>query len=412
MAAFTQKGRVSIFLIFGIAYFFSSLLRGVTATLAPLFVHEFSLSANELGLLGGAYFLGFAVMQLPMGSWLDRYGTKRVLAFSLIAAVMGSYLFGAAESLLELLIARFLCGMGVSACLIAPLTSARLWLEPSEQQRVNLWMLMAGAMGLLVATLPSQNAAAAYGWRAIFMLVAVLFTLIIVVILLWSPKEKTVAAPSVPWFRSYGYVLTNSYTWKIGPIAFFNYATLVAVQTLWAGPWLTNVAGYSADEAAKGLFWINLVMLFVFMVMGMVTPKIVKSKSGAEGILKRTLPLSFLSLFLIAFLGNSATWPYFSAYCIASSVLALTHPAVGQHFEFRQAGRAIAFFNLLLFLGVFAAQWGVGLIIAEINRMTSNVITGYQVAFYFLALLSALSYLWFLFFEKITNQESECHGNA
>ncbi|MDP1605038.1 MAG: MFS transporter [Rhodocyclaceae bacterium] len=409
MAAFTQKNQVSIFLIFltfGIAYLFSSLLRGVTATLAPLFVHEFSLSANELGLLGGAYFLGFAVMQLPMGSWLDRYGTKRVLAFSLIAAVMGSYLFGAADSLPELLIARFLCGMGVSACLIAPLTAARLWLEPSEQQRVNLWMLMAGALGLLVATLPSQSAAVAYGWRAIFTLVAALFALTIAAILLWSPKTETAAAPRISWFRSYGEVLTNSYTWKIGPVGFFNYATLVAVQTLWVGPWLTDVAGYSSDEAATGLFWINLVMLFVFMFLGVITPKIVKSKSGAEGILKLTLPLSLLALFLIAFLGNLATWPYFSAYCIASSALALTHPAVGQHFESHQAGRAIAFFNLLLFLGVFAAQWGVGLIIAVINRETLNVITGYQVAFYILSLLSTLSYLWFVFFEKITHRES------
>ncbi|MDP1940803.1 MAG: hypothetical protein Q8K54_09185, partial [Gallionella sp.] len=62
--------------------------------------------------------------------------------------------------------------------------------------------------------------------------------------------------------------------------------------------------------------------------------------------------------------------------------------------------------NLLLFLGVFAAQWGVGLIIAVINRETLNVITGYQVAFYILSLLSTLSYLWFVFFEKITHRES------
>lgn len=406
MTALTQKKQISIFLIFGIAYLFSSLLRGVTATLAPLFVHEFSLSANELGLLGGAYFFGFAVMQLPMGAWLDRYGTKRILAFSLVAAVMGSYLFGTAKSLPELLIARFLCGMGVSACLIAPLTAARLWLEPSEQQQVNLWMLMAGALGLLVATLPSQSAAVAYGWRAIFTLVAALFALIIAAILLWSPKAVTTVAPKVSWFRSYGDVLINSYTWKIGPLGFFNYATLVAIQTLWVGPWLTNVVGYSAEKAAIGLFWVNLIMLFVFMFMGVFTTKIVKSKSGAEGVLKMTLPLSLLTLFLIAFLGNSATWPYFSAYCIASSVLALTHPAVGQHFESHQAGRAIAFFNLLLFLGVFFAQWGVGLIIAYINKETLNVINGYQVAFYSLTLLSTLSYLWFLFFEKITHRES------
>lgn len=401
MSAFIQKNRTYIFLLFGIAYLFSSLLRGVTATLAPMFVREFSLSANELGLLGGAYFFGFAVMQLPMGTWLDRYGTKRVLALSLIAAVLGSYLFSAAESLMALLIARFLCGMGVSACLIAPLTAARLWLEPSEQQQVNLWMLMAGALGLLVATLPSQTAAAAYGWRSIFMFVAALFALIIAAILFWSPKTETASKSKLAWYRSYGEVLTNSYTWKIGPIGFVNYAILVAVQTLWAGPWLTNVAGYSAGDAATGLFWINLLMLLVFMLLGVITPKIIKSKYGAERMLKMSLPLSLLTLLLIAYQGSSATWPYFSMYCIASSVLALTHPAVGQHFESHQAGRAISFFNLLLFLGVFLAQWSIGLIITVISKNTANIVIAYQSAFYILALLSTLSYLWFVFFESI-----------
>lgn len=47
---------VWIFLVFGAAYLLSSLLRGITAALAPSFVFDFSLESSELGLLGGSYF--------------------------------------------------------------------------------------------------------------------------------------------------------------------------------------------------------------------------------------------------------------------------------------------------------------------------------------------------------------------
>ena len=55
---------VALFAAFAFAYFFSALLRAVTATLAPAFSAELGLSAGDLGLLGGAYFLGFSLMQI------------------------------------------------------------------------------------------------------------------------------------------------------------------------------------------------------------------------------------------------------------------------------------------------------------------------------------------------------------
>ena len=68
-----------IFLAFAFTYFLSALLRAVTATLAPVFSAELGLGAGELGLLAGAYFLGFASMQLPLGKALDRFGARRSL---------------------------------------------------------------------------------------------------------------------------------------------------------------------------------------------------------------------------------------------------------------------------------------------------------------------------------------------
>ena len=139
---------VAVFLAFALAYFLSALIRAVTATLSPVLSAELSLQARDLGLLAGGYFFGFALTQLPLGSWLDRFGPRRVILAFLCVAVVGCVAFATATSFAGLLAARVLTGMGVSACLMAPLTGYRRWLPPATQMRANSWMLMTWAYSM------------------------------------------------------------------------------------------------------------------------------------------------------------------------------------------------------------------------------------------------------------------------
>ena len=72
-----KQKAISIFLVFALGYYISNLLRAITATISPNLVSEFNLSAGELGLLGGGYFLGFASVQIPLGYLLDNKGPKK-----------------------------------------------------------------------------------------------------------------------------------------------------------------------------------------------------------------------------------------------------------------------------------------------------------------------------------------------
>uniref|UniRef100_UPI00355A18C4 MFS transporter n=1 Tax=Piscinibacter sp. TaxID=1903157 RepID=UPI00355A18C4 len=118
--ALSQRTAILTFLSFAFAYFFAALVRGVTATLAPSFSAELGLNAGDLGLLAGAYFFGFAFMQLPLGRALDRIGPRRVLIVFITVAVAGCVAFAIARSFTALTMARALIGVGVSACLMAP----------------------------------------------------------------------------------------------------------------------------------------------------------------------------------------------------------------------------------------------------------------------------------------------------
>ena len=68
--------------------------------------------------------------------------------------------------------ARVLCGAGVSACLMAPLTGYRRWYAPEHQMRANSWMLMTGSLGMLASTLPVQWLLPLMGWRPLFWILA------------------------------------------------------------------------------------------------------------------------------------------------------------------------------------------------------------------------------------------------
>ena len=79
-----------VFFVFACGYFLSCLLRAITATLSPLLSSEFNLLAGDLGLLAGGYFLGFALMQIPLGYLLDKHGPRKIVSAFLLIAIVGT----------------------------------------------------------------------------------------------------------------------------------------------------------------------------------------------------------------------------------------------------------------------------------------------------------------------------------
>lgn len=110
-----------VFLPFALGYFLSFLFRSINAVVGPRLVAEFGLPPEALGFMTSAYFLTFAAAQLPIGLALDRFGPRRTVATLLLAAALGAFLFAAAESAADLIVARALIGLGVAACLMSSL---------------------------------------------------------------------------------------------------------------------------------------------------------------------------------------------------------------------------------------------------------------------------------------------------
>ena len=395
------KKAVIVFFVFACGYFISALLRAITATLSPLLTSEFNLTAGNLGLLAGGYFLGFASMQIPLGYLLDRHGPKKIVSSFLLIAIIGATAFALAQSFSGLLVSRILIGIGVSACLMGPLTGYRIWFADEYQQRANAWMLMILSMGFVFSTLPVQILLPIIGWRWIFGGIAIFILIIILLTLFFIPswknklnddQEKDNGSLSDVW--------KNKFFISTIPLGLFNYGGMIAIQTLWAGPWMVRVAGYTPLESATGLFWINATMLFAFFVFGYILPKITKLGLESMKLMKLGLPISYLSLLVIIILGENAGALHFTIYIFTSIFLTLTQPAVALSFPTNLAGKSLTSFNLLIFVGTFIMQWGIGLIIDFCQFLGREEVQSFKISFTVYLIICILSYLYFLIKNK------------
>jgi sugar phosphate permease len=366
----TLRGALAarVFLCFAFGYLLSYALRSVNAVIAPSLLAELSLSNAELGLLSSAYFVAFGCMQLPLGIWLDKYGARRTEAALLLVAAAGAAIFATSTTLTGLWLGRALIGIGVSACLMASLKAYRQWFSLEQQAQLASWMLVAGTAGALTATLPVTLALPLIGWRGVFWIVAALLLLVSAALFfLLRDVERRYAAPPQAATGGgdggYRHIFGNAYFWRMGVLGLVNHGIFFALQTLWAGPWMTTVLGKSTAQIGEILFIFNLVLLFSYLLLGWSAPRLV-----ARGWnIHRVIALGIAGMIVAqgAMLLTDASWSWLLwlplALCVPVTTLVQSH--VGMAFPAALAGRANSAYNLQLFIGAFATQWGFGLAI-------------------------------------------------
>jgi len=230
-------------------------------------------------------------------------------------------------------------------------------------------MLMVGALGMVAATLPVQWLLPLWGWRGVFWVVATALVLVVLVLVwrvpAWGPSVTAVSTPvaDVAVAQGYGDIWQHPYFQKMALIGAINYGGMIAIQTLWAGPWLVKVAGYTPAQAAEGLFGINVAMLVAFWLWGLVNPHLAQRGWSAQRLITWGMPLGLLVLVVNVVLGPQAGGVAWALFCVCSTFGSLAQPSVALAFPAQMAGRALSAYNLVIFCGVFAVQWGLGLLI-------------------------------------------------
>lgn len=385
-----------VFGFFAAAYFLSYFYRSANAVIAPDLSRELSLSASELGFMTSLFFAAFAAAQIPIGISLDRWGPRLVVPGLMMVGVVGSLIFAAGESLLMLSLGRMLIGVGMASILMGSIKAFSLWFSPRRFATATGLLMGIGSCGALAAATPLAWVSETAGWRAAFGWGALVVTLSAFSIALWTRNTPA----GVDWPRKEGSsggfltLFVDLRFWRIALMNFFIVGGMLGIQSLWAGPYLFDVVGFSKIAVGNMLLLMALGVAAGYAISGWLADRfglirvvvaggsvfVLCQFALALGTPPKLVPLIYL-------LFGSAS---------GASIVLLAHARVV--FPPEMTGRAVSTVNLFGIAGVFLLQWLIGVVVDLFPTDAAGHYPpeAYTVAFMVTAAATLLALFWYL----------------
>lgn len=353
----------TVFLPFALGHYLSSMLRNVNAVLAPDLLKAMALTPGQLGLLTSAFFFAFALVQLPVGIALDRYGPRKVQLALMLFAALGALLFAYGQSFAQLVLARAILGCGLGGCFMSAVKALSTWIAPGKLPSVHGYLIAVGGLGAASSTMPVRLALEYTDWRGLFVALAALVAISGAAIWLLAPGSSKPAGAKVPVLQSLREVYrTPSFRSTIS-LVLIPHAVFFGIQGLWIGRWLSDVAHFPDDAVAYLLYMSMAAVIFGAIAVGMITEW--AGKRGVTPIGVAGIGIALFVLVQAAFVvGYAPSFQLLSVlFTLVGTITGIEYAIVAQSMPRELTGRAATCLNLLIFVGAFLVQAGFGLVV-------------------------------------------------
>ncbi len=399
--------RIALFVLtpFALGYFLSYLFRSVNAVVAPDLVADIGLTASALGLMTAAYLFAFAAFQLPLGLLLDRFGPRRTQAGLLCCAALGSLFVALGQDALSLTLARGLIGLGFAGGLMSGFRAVVLWVPEPRRALANAAVMSFGALGIVVATVPTEFAVQATDWRTVFMGLAGVTVAVAALIFLAVPERPGTAKPETLGTQLSGLarVYRDAAFWRLAPVLMASAGAHIGIQTLWAGPWFRDVAGLDRAGVASHLLYLALAFGFGVLSSGAIADWFVRRGVGLLTVMLGFLLASYGAQGVIIAEWAPAALPGLTTlawmvFVMTGQAAILAYPWLSSYFGAALSGRANTAVNLLIFGTAFGVQYAIGAIIDLFPATAAGGYDprGYQLGFGVFLAAQLLALAWLL----------------
>src|ERR1700733_2072858 len=200
--------------------------------------HSFKATESTLGNIAASYFYAYAILQIPVGLIVDRYGTRRPLVIAILAAGLGTLAFAWAHSSGSAQIARLIMGASSAFSFIGCLKLVEEWFPPSRFSTLAGMTNTAGMIGAANGA-PLAVLVNVIGWReAVVWMGGAQLILAVLVFLVVRDQPAAVSRPT-PETQSGGQsggisgVLANPQVWINAVYATSISLVFVAFGGLW-----------------------------------------------------------------------------------------------------------------------------------------------------------------------------------
>lgn len=251
-----KAGLVSLVL----AYMLSQFYRAFLAVLAPVLQDQVGAGPGDLALSSGLWFIAFALMQLPVGAALDRFGPRRTVAWLMaVGGAGGAVIFAMADAPWHLHLAMTALGIGCSPALMGPYFIFAREYPPASFGMLAGVLVGFGSLGNILGASPLVWVIEAAGWRQTLWGLAAA-TLMVAALVLAAVRDPARLGAGHPQ-GSIGQILRLRALWFIVPLFGVNYAVTAAIRGLWAAPWLEQVHGADATQIGRVTLAMGLAMV-------------------------------------------------------------------------------------------------------------------------------------------------------
>jgi len=370
-------------------------------------------SIGDLGLVGSAYFYGYALGKFFNGFFADYANVRRFFTFGLITSGLINVSMGLNQSLLLWVVFWFLNGwvqgIGAPSCAIA-LTN---WFSTKERGRYyGIWST-AHSIGEGLTFIGSAALVNYFSWRAGFIGPGILLIIITIVGYKYLQESpKSLGLPSVgswkkeldtkPLLKNFNEVMNNQLMiikypsiWILGLASSTMYITRYAINS-WGILYLQEIRGYSLIEAGSIIGLNTFTGIIGCVAYGFISDKYFDARRPPVTLMFGLVEIA--SLFLI-FFGPESTVVLIIAFLIYGFTLSGLLAVLGGLFAIDIApknisGAAMGFIGLFSYIGAGIQEKISSLLIKtpEIDN-TSAALYSFDDAILFWIFASVVSFL-------------------
>lgn len=402
-AAADRAGRFARWIVFGLCallFSCSQFYRVANAVVAPDLQRDLHLSHEALGSLSAAFFYAFAAAQIPLALVIDRLGARATMTVLTLVGAVGAVVFATAGSGGAATVGRVLLGVGMSGNLMGSLKLVAQSFPARTFATLAGVIATLGTVGNVLATTPLAVFAGAVGWRHAFLVFAVstaaLALLFHALARERGPEAAVLAAPRAGGSPVAALLGSRDY-WILSLGTFCRYGTFLAIQGLWAGPYLIAVAGLSPVRAANLILILNVAAIVGAPIGGWLSDRVLASRK-----LVMLIALAGTALAQVALaLAPARADPWLLALALAflglsSSFGMVIYAHMKELVPAPMAGMAMTGVNFFNMLGPAVFLHGMGWIVGRVTGDGGAGAGGYRTAFLAGAAATGIAFLAYL----------------
>lgn len=355
---------VFILFVSSLFYIYEFFLRVMPSVITEQLMREFHVGAGLMSTMTSCFLYAYALMQIPAGILVDRYGPRKVLTCAVFICALATFLFQSTTHIAPAILSRLMLGAASSVAFIAPLTLAARWFKPQYLAIASGFIQVLGCLGAIMGGAPIAYLNASMDWRQILWGAAWVGLGLALIFWLFIQDHPTdLSHGSKPSLKDLRHeatnILRNPQNRWIALAAFASWAAVGALAELWGVPFLVAFHHVSPAKAAS---WVTLIWIGV-TVGSPLGGWWCKHSQNHRWPLAYLLMLSAITCLFVIYVADLSD-PFLHLNLVlmgcAAGAQPITFSLIAQHNPKEYIGTAFGFNNMAVVCGASLLQPAIG----------------------------------------------------